>query len=87
MDATPYQLLAEIPVDAVRPDSQGFVMTGRSADGAEYRVGLRFEVPLDVKTRTALGEMLTQATVAVSRQRANADPRAGRPRRDGAHQA
>jgi hypothetical protein len=86
MDASEYQVLAEVAVDAVRPDSQGFAMTGRSLDGSEYRVGLKFEVPLDARTRVALGEMLTQATLSIARKPPPAETRAGsRTRRDGAH--
>lgn len=86
MDVKQHEPLAEIAVDAVTPEAHGFTLSGRAADGAEYRVGLRFELPLDARTRAALGEMLTQATVTVSRTRPAAEPRGGRARRDGAHQ-
>jgi len=85
MDAAEYQPIAEIEFDEVRPDQRGFTLTGRGPDGAEYRVSLRFELPLDARTRAVLGELLTQAGLNVSRRHSATEPRP-RVRRDGAHQ-
>jgi hypothetical protein len=83
---TPESLpLTKIEIEAVLPELRGFALRGRGQDRVEYRVDLQFELPLDARTRVVLGELLTQATVAVSRLRpAPASPPV-RPRRDGAH--
>jgi hypothetical protein len=87
MDAAQYQTVAEVEFDEVRPDQGGFTLTGRGRDGAEYRVSLRFELPIDARTRAVLGELLTQAGLVVARgAAAGVAPRSRRARRDGAHQ-
>lgn len=79
-----YQSLADIEIDAVRPEARGFTLTGQGADREEYRVGVRFDMPLDTRTRAVLGELLSQAEVTVARR---APLRAGRRlRRDHARQ-
>jgi hypothetical protein len=45
---------------------------------------LRFELPIDARTRAVVGELLTQAALVVTRRRT--DSRSARTRRDGAHQ-
>ena len=75
----------KIEIEEVRPEQHGFALRGRGQDRAEYRVDLQFELPLDARTRVVLGELLTQATLAVSRLRPAMTPPALRPRRDGAH--
>lgn len=74
-----------IAVDEVRPERQGFTLLGQGQDREPYRVDLQFELPLDARTRSVLGELLTQATVAVSRVRPAGSPGSARPRRDRAH--
>ena len=84
MDAAESLPQTKIEIEAVRPEQHGFALQGRGQDRAEYRVDLQFELPLDARTRVVLGELLTQATIAVSRLRpATAPPQ--RQRRDGAH--
>jgi hypothetical protein len=68
MDRLQYQSLAEIEVDAVRPDQRGFTLTGQGRDRAQYEVGLQFDMPLDSKTRAVLGELLSQAELTVWRR-------------------
>jgi hypothetical protein len=68
--ARDYQPLADIAIDEVRPDARGFTLTGQGADRAEYRLGLRFDMPLDTQTRAVLGELLSQAEVTVARRAA-----------------
>lgn len=68
MDRPRYQSLADIEVDVVRPEQQGFTLTGQGRDRAQYEVGLWFEMPLDSRTRAVLGELLSQARVSVARQ-------------------
>lgn len=75
----------QIAIDEVRPEPHGFALLGQGQDRVEYRVDLQFELPLDARTRAVLGEILTQATVAVSRVRAAGATPSPRSRRDRAH--
>ena len=65
-----YQPVAAIAIDAVGPSDRGFTLTGQGAppDRALYRLELRFELPLDPRTRTVLGELLSQSDLTVSRR-------------------
>jgi hypothetical protein len=63
-----YEPLAEIEVDEVKPERQGFTLTGQGPDRAEYQVDLRFEMPLDPRTRTVLGELLSHSDLIISRR-------------------
>jgi len=47
MDRPQYEPLAQIEVDAARPEPQGFTLTGQGPDHAEYQLDLRFEMPLE----------------------------------------
>ena len=60
--------LAQIEVDAARPEPQGFTLTGQGPDHAEYQLDLRFEMPLDPRTRTVLGELLSHSDLTISRR-------------------
>jgi hypothetical protein len=64
-----YQRVAAIAIDAVTPSDRSFTLTGQGAppDRALYRLELRFELPLDPRTRTVLGELLSQSDLTVSR--------------------
>jgi hypothetical protein len=68
MDRLEYQPLAEIAVDEVKPERQGFTLTGQGVDRAEYQLDLRFEMPLDPRTRTVLGELLSHSDLIISRR-------------------
>jgi hypothetical protein len=73
--------LAQIEIDAVTPLRQGFTLTGQGQDRAEYRLDLHFELPLDPRTRTVLGELLSQSDLVISRRApAPATAPAGRKR-------
>src|SRR5438874_11347628 len=61
MDRSQYEPVAEIEVDAARPDPQGFTLTGQGADHAEYQLDLHFGMPLDAKTCSVLGELLSHS--------------------------
>jgi hypothetical protein len=63
-----YQPIAEIEIDAVTPSDRGFTLTGRGADRIEYRLDLHFELPLDLRTRSVLGELLSQSDLTISRR-------------------
>lgn len=66
---TVVQPLAVIEIDAVRPSNQGFTLTGQGtgADRSHYRLDIKFDLPLDVRTRTVVGELLSQSDVTVYR--------------------
>lgn len=81
-----FAILADIEVDAVRPLPAGFVLEGRGADMADYRLHLHLDMPLDDRTRTVLAELLAQSEWQVRRRvrtslkrraraRAEAEPR------------
>ena len=56
-----YIPVADVEVSAVRPQRTGFTLQGTGADRAEYRVELELEVPVDQRTRSVLGEILSQS--------------------------
>jgi hypothetical protein len=86
MDAPGFQRLADIEVDIVQPDRNGFTLTGPGTDRAEYRLDVHFDMPLDARTRAVLGELLAQSELTISRR--PPPPRPGEsPRRDGAHRS
>ncbi len=85
MDGPDFQPLAAIEVDLVKPEHQGFTLTGRGPDHAEYRLDLHFELPLDPRTRSVVGELLSQSEVTISRRAPAAPLAALRARRDRAH--
>ena len=68
MDGPDFQPLAVVEVDAVRPERQGFTLTGLGTGGAEYQLDLHFEMPLDPRTRAVLGELLSHSELVVSRR-------------------
>lgn len=63
-----YIAVADIEVTAVTPDRSGFTLEGLGADRADYRIRLEMEVPVDNKTRSVLGEMLSQSKWRLSRR-------------------
>ena len=60
--------VADIEVDAVRPERSGFVLQGRGADRAEYRVEMRLDIPVDQQTQAVLGELLAQSELRIKRR-------------------
>jgi hypothetical protein len=68
MDTPEFQRLAEIEVDLVKPERSGFTLTGQGADRAEYRLEVHFDMPLDARTRTVLGELLAQSELKIWRR-------------------
>jgi len=68
MDRPEYEPLAEIAVDEVKPERQGFTLSGQGRDHAEYQLDLRFEMPLDPRTRAVLGELLSHSDLTISRR-------------------
>ena len=53
--------VAELEVDSVEPARSGFVLRGFGADSAEYRLDLHLDMPVDAKTQTVLGGILSQS--------------------------
>jgi hypothetical protein len=72
MTRADFQRVAEIEIDAVSPSPQGFTLTGQGGgpDHAEYRLDVHFDLPLDARTRTVLGELLSQSELRISRRAA-----------------
>jgi hypothetical protein len=72
MTRADFQPMADIEIDAVSPSPQGFTLTGQGGgpDHAEYRLDVHFDLPLDARTRTVLGELLSQSELRISRRRA-----------------
>jgi hypothetical protein len=64
--------LAEVEVDAVAPSAEGFVLDGQGADGAQYRLELHLDVPVDRRTRQVLGGLLSQSEWRILRRSAPA---------------
>src|SRR5437879_13487564 len=83
--APKYEPLAEIEVDQVKPERQGFMLTGQGPDLAEYQLDLRFEMPLDPRTRTVLGGLLSHSDLIISRRAGAPTLRSRRHRRGGPH--
>ncbi len=86
MDGSEYEPLAEIEVDQVKPERQGFTLSGQGPDNSEYQLDLRFEMPLDPRTRTVLGELLSHSDLIISRRAPGALAQALRQRRNRAPQ-
>ncbi len=72
-----YVAVVEIEVDVVRPERSGFVLQGRGADRAEYRLEMHLDIPVDRRTQTVLGEMLAQSEWRVLRKAPTPLRRAG----------
>ena len=70
-----HEPVADVEVSSVTPERAGFTLDGLGADRADYRMRLELEVPLDARTRSVLGEMLSQCRVRVWRR--VAAPRTG----------
>lgn len=60
--------VADIEVNAVRPERSGFVLQGRGADRAEYRIEMRLDLPVDRHTQTVVGEILAQSELKIMRR-------------------
>jgi len=75
--AESYDLVADVPIDAVRVTPEGFVLEGRGADRSGYRLEMHLDWPVDQRTKKVLSEILSQAEVRVMRWRS--PPRRGQP--------
>jgi len=72
-----FDLVADVPIDAVRVTPEGFVMEGRGADRSGYRLEMHLDWKVDQRTKRVLSEILSQAEVRVMRWRS--PPKRGQP--------
>jgi len=79
MDGSQLKRLADIAVDVVQPEGNGFALSGQGSDRAEYRLDVHFDMPLDARTRAVLGGLLAQSELTLWR-RSPAGPPARRER-------
>lgn len=63
-----YVPVAHLQIEAVRPRPSGFVLRASGEDAAEYLVELHLDLPINDRTRTVLGEMLSQSEFRVWRR-------------------
>ncbi len=68
-----FEPIVTVEIDAVTPSDRGFTLTAQGAppDRAEYRLDIHFELPLDPRTRTVLGELLSQSDLTIWRRTRN----------------
>jgi len=73
MEGAQFQRVADIEVDVVQPEGNGFALSGQGSDRGEYRLDVHFDMPLDARTRAVLGGLLAQSELTLW-QRAAAPP-------------
>lgn len=83
MDGSQLKRLADIAVDVVHPDGNGFALSGQGSDRAEYRLDVHFDMPLDGRTRAVLGGLLAQSELTLWRR----SPAGAPARRERAHRS
>jgi hypothetical protein len=66
--APPFVQVAEVQVDVVLPGRSGFVLDGRGADGADYRLELHLDLPVDQRTQRVLAGLLAQSEWRIARR-------------------
>jgi hypothetical protein len=85
MNDSQLKRLADIAVDVVQPEGNGFALSGQGSDRGEYRLEVHFDMPLDARTRAVLGGLLAQSELTLWRRAPAETParreRAHRPRR------
>ena len=60
-ETSPYVRVADIEITDVRPEHSSFVLHGRGADRADYRLEVHLDMPVDPRTRAVLGGLLAQS--------------------------
>ena len=85
MDDSQFKRLADIAIDVVQPEGNGFALSGQGSDRGEYRLEVHFDMPLDARTRTVLGELLSHSDLTISRRTPGGLVAALRARRERAH--
>ena len=86
MNRPQYEPLAQIEVDAAKPEPQGFTLTGQGPDLVEFAAVLHFGYGLGLTARTVLGELLSHSDLTISRRAPGALVQALRQRRNRAPQ-
>jgi hypothetical protein len=71
--AQDFDLVADVPIEEVRPIPDGFVLQGHGRDREGYRLEMHLDWPVDARTRRVLSEILSQAEVKVLRWRSPRD--------------
>jgi hypothetical protein len=79
-DDRDYVPVAEVEVDSVRPENHAFVLTGRGKDRADYKLEVTLEMPIDQRTRTVIGEILSQSQWRLWRRASRSFPGKSHPR-------
>jgi len=83
MEGSQLKRLADIAVDVVQPEGNGFALSGQGSDRAEYRLDVHFDMPLDGRTRAVLGGLLAQSELTLWRR----SPAGAPARRERAHRS
>lgn len=75
--------VASVAVEAVTPKPSGFELRATGEDSSEYLMEMSLDMPIDRRTQTVLGELLSQSEWRVWRRarRSLRDPRPTRDRR------
>ena len=60
-------MVADLEIASVRPDRSDIEMVARGADGADYHMNIHFEMPMDRRTQTVIGELLAQSEIRIWR--------------------
>jgi hypothetical protein len=63
-----YIPVADVEVSSVKLQKRGFLLEGLGQDRADYKIELDLEVPVDQRTRSVLGELLSQSRWRISRR-------------------
>jgi len=63
-----YLSVADIEIDVVEPGRSGFRLRGSGADAADYVMDVHLDLPVDTRTRSVLGELLSQSEWRVWRR-------------------
>ena len=63
-----YLPLADIEINAVKTGRTEFILTGRGADRADYRIAMHSGVPIDQRTSQVLGEIFAQSDWRILRR-------------------
>ncbi len=72
-----YVRVADVEISSVRSERSGFLLEGRGADRADYRLELHLDMPVDERTRAVLSEMLAQSEWRAWRRSPQPFPRRG----------
>ena len=63
-----YVAVANLEIASVTPQSSGFVLQASGQDALDYMIELHLDMPIDRRTQTVLGELLSQSEWRVWRR-------------------